>query len=128
VIVGADPALGGEIWETVPAGVQWRLITLQAGLVTDLTVIDRTVSLVLDDGANVFLQVGSSYIQVASQFMWYAFGAFSRQGDSLGGAILCGYPEGIVLGPGFRFRTFTSGIQAGDNWGAPTYMVEEWPA
>jgi len=128
VIVGTDPAAGAEILETVPAGVQWRLIAIHAALVTDATVINRVVALVLDDGANIFLFTGSSYIQVASQFIHYTFGAFSRQGDTLVGAILCGYPEGIVIGPGFRFSTVMVNLQAGDDWGPPIYMVEEWPA
>jgi len=128
VIVGTNPAAGAEIVETVPAGVQWRLIAMQAGLVTDVTVINRLVVLVLDDGVNIFVYAGSSSIQAASQLLRYTFGAFSRQGDVLGGAILCGYPEGIVLGPGFRFSTLTINLQAGDNWGPSIYMVEEWPA
>jgi hypothetical protein len=29
------------------------------------------------------------------------------------------------MGGGHRFRTVTNNLDAGDNWGAPQYLVEE---
>jgi hypothetical protein len=34
-------------------------------------------------------------------------------------------PEGLVLPPGYRIRTLTTGIGANTNYGAPVLMVAE---
>jgi len=128
VIVGTDPAAGGDIMEVVPAGVQWRLISARAGLATDVTVINRVVRLICDDGVNSFALLESNYNQPDSLTMSYTFADVSLRGVGLGEAVISGIPAGMILGPGFRFFTSTIGLQAGDNWGAPSFMVEEWPA
>jgi hypothetical protein len=127
VIVGTDPAAGGEILETVPAGAQWRLIAMRATLVTDVTVINRVVRLASDDGASSFVQIDVAYAQPQSTGIVYTFADFSLRGIGAVDTVVCGFPGRAILGAGFRFRTATFNLQAGDNWSAPVYMVEEWP-
>lgn len=127
-IVGTDPAAGVEVSEVVPGGVRWRLISLVAALVTDATVINRFVGLWLDDGASVYFKsTGPSH--PASNTIPYTFStAAIKDPGVLSGGTLMPIPIGIVLPAGHRMRTNTLNLQAGDNYGAPIFLVEQWTA
>lgn len=56
VIVGANPAAGAEVSETVPAGETWCLLGVRVTLVTSATVATRQPILTLDDGTNIFFE------------------------------------------------------------------------
>jgi len=125
-IAGADPAAGVEISETVPTGARWKLWGFTFTLVTDATVANRIVDLVLDDGANIYYRAQVPTAQVASQTVIYSA---APQGVAQGVTNLRGLlplPIPCLLFQGHRIRTVTQGIVAGDNFGAPRYLVEEW--
>ena len=125
-ITGTDPAAGAEISETVPTNARWNLIALFALIVTDATVANRIPGLILDDGTNVFYQVGTNVSTAASTTGRYAWasgnGAFGETASNKIGTL----PVPMTLLGGYRIRTSTGSIQAGDNWGAPQLLVEEW--
>lgn len=127
-IVGTDPAAGVEISETVPTNAIWRLQSFLARLVTDATVGNRFPTLLLDDGANVFQRYPNSALQAASQTMDWQWSPIGAAFGSAGSFQLGFIPPDLYLPGGFRIRTSTGGIQAGDNWGAPNLLVEEWIA
>ncbi len=125
-ITGTNPAAGAEISETVPTNARWRFYSLTAQLVASATVANRIVSFAMDDGANVHYRMGQNTAQTAgSTRTWCLSGSpFSNalSGTSL---LMVGAPE-IYLAAGFRIRTITEGFQAGDDWAAPQFLVEEW--
>ncbi len=125
-IAGTDPAAGAEIAEVVPANARWQLDTVRVELVTDATVANRTVTLIVDDGATTLASVTASAAQAASltrQYQAYASGGAPR----LDGTVFyLPIPPELMLMGGFRVRTSTAGIVAGDNFGAPQLLVEEW--
>jgi len=125
-IVGTNPAAGVEIVETVPTNARWRLLALLTNFVTDATVANRFAQLLLDDGANIFFASDPPAAQTASLALNYAFGQGLARLASALATHTWGSPNGIHLPGGFRVRTATNGIVAGDNWGAPTFLVEEW--
>jgi hypothetical protein len=45
---------------------------------------------------------------------------------TVGNNALVPIPPDIILSDGDRIRTQTTGIVAGDDWGAPQILVEEW--
>jgi len=127
VITGTDPAPGWHFSETVPAGVRWRLLSCAATLVTSATVGDRYVQLYMDDGSNLWFRGNTLVVQPANyigNYTW-AVGVAARAGPAAGW-VQDALPDRITLAAGWRFRTYTMGLDVGDNWGAPVYYVEEW--
>ena len=125
-VAGADPAAGAEILVTVPAGARWRLVGLIATLVTDNTVVNRVVSLVIDDGAAALYRAAAQTVQTASLTVIYSFGAGLPSAATAGGVSINPLATDLLLAAGYRVRSITTGIVAGDNWGAPQLLVEEW--
>ena len=126
-ITGATPAAAAEISETVPTGARWELIALRTQLVTSATAGARRPILFLDDGANVFARLSNSSTLAASltgNFTWIeGSGAPSLDG---GTDFQAAVPSGVRLGSGYRIRTSTTNIQAGDQFSAVQYLVREW--
>jgi hypothetical protein len=125
-IVGTDPAANVEISEAVPAGRRWSLTSFFATLVADANVANRTVTLIVDDGANTIWQQDASAVQTAGQTRSYEAFNFGAAADLVGSTFRLPAPFPISLPAGFRIRTSTANRQVGDNWSAPTLLVEEW--
>jgi len=125
-ITGTDPAAGVEVSETVPANARWRLLGVDVALVTDATVANREVVLVLDDGVLPLAEIASGTAQAASLTRRYSFAVGVQRGAGAVSTIInAPIPDGFLMG-GHRIRTQTTGIVAGDNFGAPQLWVEEW--
>jgi hypothetical protein len=128
VIVGTNPAAGVEVSETVPAGKRWRLVSFRVALTTSGTVANRFPALTLDDGTNTFSTTSAHAAQTATLTIGWTFGDFGT-GQ---GTILANNPQveplpcNAILLPGYRIRTVTLALDAGDDYGAPVYCVEEW--
>ncbi len=123
---GTDPPAGSEILITVPAGEVWQLCAVSVSLVTPagLTAARRP-HLVVDDGSNIIAQYpapGTLNPGSTAQFSWCE-GA--GQSYAAGGAVFQSIGRTVLL-PGFRIRTLTENLIAGDNYGAPTYQAEIW--
>ena len=124
-VVGTDPAAGAEVVETVPAGARWRLASLSLTLVTSATVATRRPVLLLDDGANIYAAIASVGTQAASLTGGYTWTSGGYGDNNVATANLAALPVDCWLPAGHRFRTSTVAIQAGDNYGAPVYLIEE---
>ena len=125
-IAGTDPAAGAEISETVPAGARWLFRALRAVFVSDATVANRTPVLVFDDGANIYASAGPNFNTPASSNFTFQFADVGQGFVQASSDIMVPAPANILLAGAHRIRTITGSIQAGDNWGAPVYSVEEW--
>jgi hypothetical protein len=126
VVSGSDPAAGAEISETVPTGARWRLLSWRASLVTDATVANRVMSLLIDDGSLTLWQSATPTAHTASLSVSYIFGLGATSANQQGVMLLSTPAAPLVLPAGYRIRTTTSNLQAGDNWGSPVMFVEEW--
>lgn len=125
-ITGTDPAAGVEISETVPAGVRWRVLSFWFTLVTSAVVANRTPRIVVDDGALEYFRAGAGATQAASLTQIYDGSPAPPIANTGGGPIMIGLPYQQVLMAGHRIKTSTALIDAGDNYSAPQYVVEEW--
>jgi hypothetical protein len=121
---GTDPAAGAEITETVPANAVWRWIGGLATLVTDATVADRRVHVTIDNGTSVYWEGVSTSVQAASLTNKYSIGA--PVAAAIGNVHFIPLPLDTYLVGGDRIITATDLLEAGDNWGAPQFRVEEW--
>jgi len=125
-VTGTDPAAGAEISESVPTNARWRLRSLRASLVTDATVATRTVNFIVDDGATTLLNFPGVTTQTASLTRAYNVAEYGFQPSAVGTDIFFYIPFLVRLLQGWRIRTSTTNLQAGDDWGAPQMEVEEW--
>lgn len=126
-IVGATPGAGADVSETVPAGVRWELLSFRLQVLASATVANRFTRITFDDGtATPFAEAAANAVAcTASQTCVYAFGA--GQPNVTGQVIyVAGTPVGMRLSPGFRIKSITTGIQAGDQISGVQYLVKEW--
>lgn len=125
-ITGTDPAAGAEMSETVPAGARWRLLHLNITLLTDATVSNREVRVILDDGTAQYFESGATAVIAASSSVAITLwrGSFLPSLSSTVRGLNA--PEYMMLLAGHRIRTETSNLQAADNYAAPQLLVEEW--
>jgi len=127
VVVGTDPAPGSELSETVPTNAVWRLLALRVTFTTDPTVVNRGVRLEFDDGSTVIFTTPDVVAQAAGETRTYFFATLgeSRIGTVGKGVIQITIPD-LLLSEGYRVRTSTVNLQAGDDFLTPTLFVEEW--
>lgn len=117
---GSDPAAGAELSVTVPAGERWELVSVQASLVTSAVAANRRVVLTVDNGTTVYARIPVGATQAAS--LTYVYGFIAGLGYANGSVLDLNVTTGVppmILEAGYRIRTATVNIDAGDNWGPP---------
>lgn len=120
----ADPAAGSEIVFT--ADEDMIVQGLSVSLVTDATGTPR-VHLAADDGtaANIFYRAFAAAAQAISVTNTYVAFAGSQQRALTDAIAQLDFPTlGLKLRKGDRLRTITTGIDAGDNYGAMVLQIE----
>jgi hypothetical protein len=125
-ITGTDPAAGNEVGEAVPTNARWRLLAFLATLVTDATATNRNVTLALSQAGTVYARVFSGVSQTASQTVIHCFIPNLGTAPTIAGTLFSQGHAAVVIPSGYGIATLTQGLQAGDNWGAPQLLVEEW--
>ena len=122
-LFSADPAANTEIAVTVPAYATWRVMGATATLVTSAAVANRLVTLIVDDGANELFRVNAAVTQAAS--LTYSYSFASAVSDTVVPGNVVKLPQ-LIIKSGYRIRTLTTNLQAGDDWSAMRLLVEEW--
>lgn len=125
-ITGTDPAAGAAMIETVPAGVIWRFISMNVTLVTDSNVASRSVHFIFDDGTNPYLRVTNDQGQAENLTQIYSVANSIHMGFANPNIQSFPSPTDLFLPAGHRIREGTNNFQAGDDFGAPQLLVEEW--
>ena len=125
-ITGTDPVAGAEVLEVVPTDAFWRVRSMNVSLVSDATAVARVVRATIDDGSAVYFQSNPEFTQGASLTSEYTMGAFGG-GAGLNSAFLrVPLLVDTLMPAAHRIGTDTVSLQAGDNYGAPQLLVEEW--
>lgn len=134
---GADPAAGAEVNDNVVSNVRWVLRSHQTALVTDATVGNRSVQLVATDinGVRKFVS-GATANHAASLTRTHLFAQGNESPTTATASALTdtivllsrsSIPSGgVPLTEGDVIRTITFALVAGDNFGIPSFVVEEW--
>lgn len=125
LVSGSNPAAGAECSESVPTNSRWRLIAVYLNLTTDATVATRTINLIIDNGTSIIWKGAAWGSQTASQSPTYS-AAQALNPDSSSGSRQQSLPSNNLLFAGYRIRTLTTNLQAGDDYAIPRYLVEEW--
>jgi hypothetical protein len=126
VVTGTDPAAGAECSDAVPTGARWRILSYTATFVADATVINRFPIITIDDGANIQYRGESAEAVTASQTRIFHAAPGTHRLALVNSHETWLFPIGLRMLAGHRVRTQTNNLQAGDNWGAPQILVEEW--
>lgn len=123
----ANPAAGADWIQTVPTGARWRLWATSASLTTSAAVANRSSSLRLDDGVTPLWQAGHNVVQTAGiTLLWtFTLGLANLVLASGTASTQPMLPVATLLA-GWRIQSFTSSLQAGDQWSAIRLLVEEW--
>ena len=126
VITGTTPAAGAEISEQVPGNTRWRLLTFQFTLATAATAGNRFPIVVYDNGTvNYVATTPPTGIAASLGVAFNLATGFPSNDDATGTYMLPGITDHFMLA-GFRIRTQTLNLQAGDQYGNVHYLVEEW--
>jgi hypothetical protein len=125
-ISGTDPAAGAEVLEAVPSGATWRLHALSVTLVTSAVAANRVPNLLASRSG------GNAILGPASAVVTASLTRVLRYGEGLTGLSVANAHDVApialdeLLRSGEFITTGTTAIDAGDNYGAPLYTVEEW--
>lgn len=122
-----DPAAGADVSITVPGRATWELLALNVAFVTDATVTNRTTFWLLDDGQHEFWRMRASGTTAASLTHHHVLSPTFSRGQTVTTIHQIPIPDPCILLPGWRIRTTTTSLQAGDNYGAPVLYVREIP-
>jgi hypothetical protein len=136
---GTAPAVATDISDTVPANAFWKLRSIEFVLTADANAANRTVNFFADDAGATktrYLPLIDSTAQTATQVRTHGYYPGTDTDSTASVAftdtvtVLAKYPmtlqNGVMLKPGDILRTVTTSIQAGDQYGAARYIVEEW--
>ena len=125
-VTGTNPAAGANIAESVPTNARWKIRSLKFRFITDATVATRIVNIRFEDGTSKFVHIPPGTTQTASltyDYSAYHIGEYSTDAKS---DIQINLPPDIILLQAWGLETNTVNLQAGDDYGAPIMMVEEW--
>ncbi len=124
---GANPAAGAECIFTVGTGRVKIVQCLYLTLTTSAAVANRRVHVIFRSEGDIIFQTFSDIDQTASTTKKYVVSAMhglpDREDDNV---ILITIPENIVLTGDETIETLTTNLQAGDNWGVPIMLSEEF--
>jgi len=110
-VLGTDRAAGVEISEP---------------LVASGAAANRRVHLIVDDATTTLFELAAADLVIAGQTRNFNFIADSFARATQDNEIYVPLPVDVVLFQGWRVRTATTALDAGDNWGPPQLLVEEW--
>lgn len=125
-ITGTVPGVGLEITEVVPPGVRWRIQSFSFVFTASAAVANRIITIKIDDGTNYFFLNSAAFSITANQVAFLTFAACGFQSSGILSGGLMAAPSNLILTAGWRIKTTTTALQAGDQYSGIQYCVEEW--
>lgn len=122
----ANPAAGADWTLTVAAGQRLRIESFCATFTASAAAANRQVEVIIDDGANVYWRTSSAVNITAGQVVAFCGTTTNAPAGLITTDNSVVIPPTIALPSGHRIRTATTAIQAGDQWSAIWFGVEEW--
>ena len=123
-VTGINQAAGDEISDTVPTNQTWELLGILFTLVASSDAASRTVSIQIAQDLPLRFIRAAGTAQTASQTISYSFIPGGTTGVTVANnAQEVAIPTGIILPPEATIISATTNLQAGDNFGAPIYVV-----
>lgn len=126
-IVGSDPNPGFEVSEVVPTGARWRLhhFSVLIALSAAAPVRRPHLWLLFPNLSYWFSQSPFDLAASTTRDLMWAEGT-QCIGNTDPRYVNMPLPSGMTMLAGSQLVTITDGLDAGDNYNAPTYTVDEW--
>jgi hypothetical protein len=121
----APPGLGQE-WALSSSAAFWKIRSGSWVLTTSAIAGNREPQLREQDNGNISYQTGSNVVQPANTVNRYAVGAHGAFGAISGNTRLMTWPADWFLTPARFVRSFTAGLDAGDDYSQISFELEEW--
>lgn len=122
---GAQPAIGLEVLQVVPAGRHWILRAASVQFAASAVAGNRQPALFVDDGGAAAVAHMPNSVVTVGQNVICSWGAGNTQATALG-INSAGLTFELRLLPGWRIQTATNGILGGDQYGTPRFLIEEF--
>lgn len=127
-VVVAAPVAGVDWTYTIPSRTRTQLVSLMFSIVTDATVVDRTIRVQFYDGTQTFLI--ATVTQVIAASLTRHFNLFIGGPPSLavaaGETYTAPLPDELFLNPGDRIRTAVRAMVAGDQLTSAMLRFKKW--
>lgn len=121
----ANPAAGAEISITIPTARRARLQLLYFDLVTSVTVANRSLELIIDDGVDILWREVAFDGQPASTTRHYMVAPIGFEHAVRANDAVITVPAEFWMRGGWRIRTITALLQAADQFSAIRLVTEE---
>lgn len=121
-----NPAAGADFRIVVPGDQTWRVLAVQATLLTTAVVGARVPVLGVTDGNATVLRVSTAVTQPASNSTGYCWipGVGTTTGAGFGVENIP-LPLSLTLGAGQTLTCVTINLDVGDQWSAVTAWIEQ---
>jgi hypothetical protein len=126
VVLGTAPAAGAEISLTVGGARRWLVTSVTFTLTTSAVVANRAVNLTIDDGTTMVAMLDPPAVVPASTVARFTYATGLTRAARTDTSHQIPWPADLHLTGGWRIRTVTTGLQAGDQFSAPVVSVREW--
>ena len=124
-IFGTTPAVTTDWTQVVPTGAVWRVRGIRANLTTSAVAGNRQVLFWFDDGATTFFHCHAQNTQGPGTSITYHGVPAIPYTAVINITQPVFLPPEVLLFEGWRFGVVTVGMQAGDQWGQPHFLIEE---
>jgi hypothetical protein len=121
-----NPAAGADFIYSVPGNVRQRLQSLSCTFTASAVAGNRLVNFIIDDGATVVANIPTGITVVASGMNVFTLGDSLLQTAAFNGASTAASPSNLLLRAGWRIRSSTGGILAGDQWSGIQLAMQDW--
>jgi hypothetical protein len=126
-IDSTDPAAGAQATITVPVGEIWRILNGNIQFVTAAAVANRRLQIIFSDGAGPAIYTFSNTDQIISETKGYSIAPYGViQAETNGNIILINIPKDIWIRGGGTISTAVTNMNAGDNLGVLTLLIEKF--
>lgn len=125
-LTGTNPAAGSDWTQSMTAPSRRKLLSVRASLVASGVAANRRVTFFLRDDSNLtYYQVHSGVTQTAGQTVHYHFAPGVPFSNNDGIVTVPAPNEGFLQGA-YSIGVSTFALDAGDDWGAPQFVFQEW--
>jgi hypothetical protein len=126
-VIGTDVVAGASPTESVPTGARWRLRAISLQLSTSAAAGARRPVLFLRDASGYIVAASPTPNTIGASSLANVYWMLGLPVSSTISVnqIIAGLPD-VTLLPGGNFLIQAENFDAGDNWTAPTFFVDEW--
>ena len=122
----ANPGAATDFVFTVPTNTRMRISSMGAIFTASATIANRSVELIVDDGANIYWAHSVPTLITANQVINVVATGTSAPVGVITTIQPLVIPPGLILPAGHRIRSLTGTLSAGDQWSAIWFDVEEY--